>query len=587
MKIAESAFNPVPSPSIANPVVAFWFGVSLITPLYYGLISFFYATSSAYIVQDDARYHIVWLQRLIDPDLFPNDVMADYYSAIQGVGFRSFYSLAASVGIEPLAFAKIVPLLLALVATFYLFWVALYILPVPICGALTTIILNQNIWIRDDLSSASPRAFVYPLFAAFLYYLLRDSKVLCLVSLGLLSLFYPQMALVSVGILTLRLVRWDGLTPKLPKGGQEYRFWLVAAVMTGGALLLFSHQVAQQAGRLTSLAEMKAWPEFQPNGRGAYYGMPFLSFWFDGLSGLRFPLYPPIIWLGAMLPLVVWKVPRFFHKAFPLSKVITTDVRILGQLLVSSIGFFFLSHIIFPTLYLPSRYSFYSTRFLLIVASGVMLSLVMQCWVGWLIRQWRRWQRWSLFDFARIAVSVGFAIAVIVAPSIPPIFLKGQSWEVGQTQEIYDLIARSPKDSMTASLVREINDDIPAFSQRSVLVGREFALPYHVEFYSVMKQRAEDLVKAQYSPELADVQSFIETYSIDQWIVAKDFAESGYLDRQDWLINSSMRESVVQAEKRLEPNAIPALTRYLPTCAVLSTADAIVLDAQCLMKVQA
>ena len=586
MNIVESAFRPVSAASLSNPAVAFWFGVSFITPLYYGLISFFYASSSPYIVQDDARYHIVWLQRLVDPDLFPNDVMADYYSAIQGVGFRGFYGMAASVGIEPLAFAKIVPLLLALIATVYLFWVALFILPVPICGALTTIILNQNIWIRDDLSSASPRAFVYPLFAAFLYYLLQDSKGFCLVSLGLLSLFYPQMALVAVGVLTLRLVRWDGLAPKLPKRFQDYGFWLIALVMTGGALLLFSDQVAQRAGRLTSLAEMKAWPEFQPNGRGAYYGLPFLSFWFDGLSGMRFPLYPPIIWLGAMLPLVVWKVPRFFHKAFPLSKAVTADVRVLGQLFVSSMGFFFLAHIVFPALYLPSRYSFYSTRFLLTIASGVMLSLVMQCWVGWLVRQGQRWRRWSLLDFARVAVSVGFAIAVIIAPSIPPIFLKGQSWEVGKAQAVYDLIAQSPKDSMTASLVREINDDIPAFSQRSVLVGREFALPYHVKFYSVMKQRAEDLVKAQYSPELADVQSFIKTYGIDQWIVAKDFSESDYLDRQDWLVYSSMRASVVAAERRLGPDTKPALTKYLSTCAMLSTADTIVLDAHCLMKAQ-
>ena len=243
----KSAFQLVPS-SLKHRDVAFWFGVSFITPFYYGLISFFYANSSAYIVQDDARYHIVWLQRLIDPDLFPNDVMADYYSAIQGIGFRSFYALAASLGIEPLAFAKIVPLLLALVTTVYLFWTALLILPVPICGALTTILLNQNIWIRDDLISASPRAFVYPLFAAFLYYLLRDSKVLCLISLGLLSLFYPQMALVAVGMLTLRLIRWDGLRPRLPRRLRDYGFWLTASVVIGGALLLFSHQVAEQAG---------------------------------------------------------------------------------------------------------------------------------------------------------------------------------------------------------------------------------------------------------------------------------------------------------------------------------------------------
>ncbi|MEM6452781.1 MAG: hypothetical protein AAF703_20995 [Cyanobacteria bacterium P01_D01_bin.105] len=579
----RSAFQPVP-PSLSRRTVAFWFSVSFITPLYYGLISFFYANSSAYIVQDDARYHIVWLQRLIDPNLFPNDVMAEYYSAIQGIGFRAFYALAASFGIEPLTFAKIVPLLLALIATVYLFWIALFILPVPICGTLTTILLNQNIWIRDDLISASPRAFVYPLFAAFLYYLLRDAKILCLISLVLLSLFYPQMALVSVGILTLRLVRWDGIRPKLPQRIRDYSFWLSASLLTVGALLLFSHQVAEQAGRLTSLAEMRAWPEFQQGGRGEYFGLPFLSFWFDGLSGLRFPLYPPIIWLGAMLPLVVWKVPHFFHKAFPLSGAIAAEVRVLGQLLVSSLAFFFLSHIIFPALYLPSRYSFYSTRFVLIIASGVMLTLVMQCWVGWLARQWQRWRRWSGLDFVRVMVSVGFAIAVVVAPSIPSLFLNGQSWEVGEPASLYEFLAQTPKDTMIASLVREVNDDIPAFSQRSVLVGREFALPYHVNFYGEMRRRMRDLVTAQYSPDLSEVKAFIDSYGVDVWILANDFTETDYLAQQGWLLNSSESAAVVEARNSLDDRQ-PAITSAIPTCSSYTEAGLIVLEADCIAQI--
>ena len=579
----KSAFQPAPL-SLKHREVALWFGISFIAPLYYGLISFFYATSSAYIVQDDARYHIVWLQRLIDPDLFPNDVMAEYFGAIQGVGFRSFYSAAASLGIEPLAFAKIVPLFLALITTFYIFWVALFILPVPICGALATFILNQNIWIRDDLISASPRAFVYPLFAAFLYYLMRDAQIFWLISLGLLSLFYPQMALVSVGMLTLRLIRWDGLRPKLPKRLRDYGFWLIASLMTGGALLLFSHQVEQRAGQLTSLAQMKVWPEFQNYGRGAYFGRPFMSFWFNGLSGIRFPLYPPIIWIGAMLPLVVWKVPRFFGRAFPLSGAITAEVRVLGQLFVSSMGFFFLAHIIFPTLYLPSRYSFYSTRFALAIAAGVMLTLVMQCWLGWLVRKWQVWRQWRWSDFMRVAVSVGFAIAVIVAPLIPFVFLSGQGWEVGRPESLHDLLSKTPKDTMIASLVREVNDDIPAFAQRSVLVGREFALPYHVDFYGEMRRRMRDLVNAQYSPELSEVQKFIDFYGIDLWILSENFTNSDYLAQKDWLLNTLERSAVIEAINALEQGSVPALTRAIPACSSYTEASLIVLDASCIAR---
>jgi len=585
MNMIKSGFQPRSSaPALKEANVTFWFVISFITPLYYGLISFFYATSSTYVVQDDARYHIVWLQRLIDPDLFPNDFMADYYSAIQGIGFRAFYSAAAALGLEPLFFAKLVPLLLAMVATAYLFWVALFILPLPICGALTTFILNQNIWIRDDLSSASPRAFVYPLFSAFLYYLLKGNQLLCLVSLFILGLFYPQMALVGVGILTLRLVRWQGLKPKLPNRWKDYVVWMVALVMTGGTLLFFSHQVEAQAGRLTSLAEMRTWPEFQPGGRGEYFGLPFLSFWFDGLSGMRFPLYPPIIWLGAMLPLIVWKVPRFFYRAFPLSSSVTTQVQVLGQLFVASMSLFFLSHIIFPTLYLPSRYSFYSLRFVLVLATGVMLTLVLERWTNWLIGLTRTWKRLSAGEYVRVVLSVGFAITVLVAPSIPVLFLKGQSWEVGKPAGIYDLLAQTPKDTLVASLVREVNDNIPAFSQRSVLAGREFALPYHVDFYDEMMQRVRDLIAAQYSPDLAEVQAFIATYGVDKWIVDENFTDSDYLNAQTWWINSSAKASISDADNQIEKGVDPALSDAIPVCSEYSEAKIVVLDTQCISE---
>jgi hypothetical protein len=227
------------------------------TPLYFGLISLYHVASSGDLVQDDARLHIVWLHRLMDPSLFAGDPIATYYTAIQPIGFKGFYGLVAALGIDPVAFALVVPLILALVATVYLFWVALLILPVPMAGVLTTLLLNQNIWIKDDLISAAPRAFVYPIFSAFLYYLLRGSQVGILVTLLLLGLFYPQMMLVALGLLTLRLFQWRGLgwrglVPKLSRR-QDYGMWLVALLLTVGLLLLFSTQVGQQVGRLTTL----------------------------------------------------------------------------------------------------------------------------------------------------------------------------------------------------------------------------------------------------------------------------------------------------------------------------------------------
>lgn len=151
MKIEKYGLRPFDASyhfKISN--VDFWLVASFLSPLYFGIISLIYSTSSDYIVQDDARLHVVWLQQLVDPELFVGDAIAHYFQAIQPAGFKVLYGFVASLGVEPLMFSKVLPLLLALISTAYIFRVALLILPVPMCGVLTTLLLNQNIWIRDD-----------------------------------------------------------------------------------------------------------------------------------------------------------------------------------------------------------------------------------------------------------------------------------------------------------------------------------------------------------------------------------------------------------------------------------------------------
>lgn len=181
-----------------------------------------------------------------------------------------------------------------------------------------------------------------------------------------------------------------------------------------------------------------------------------------------------------------------------------------------------------------------------------------------------------------MGVSSGFAIAVLITPAIPYLFLGGQGWVVGVHPDVYKVVADSPKGSMVASLAREVNDNIPAFSERSVLVGREFALPYHVDFYDEMRQRALDLVAAQYSEELSVIQSFVEQYGVDIWIVAKDFSDAGYLYKQNWLVNSALQETVEMTDKRLKKGTEPALIALIPTCTIHEERDLFVLSADCI-----
>ncbi|MEL6931171.1 MAG: hypothetical protein AAFO95_21500, partial [Cyanobacteria bacterium J06600_6] len=137
-----------------------WLGISLLFACYYGICFYYFIFNHEYIVQDDARQHVVWLQRYIDPDLFPNDVIANYFSGLAPLGFKYLYLGAAKLGIEPILLAKLLPPILAVVTTVYIYLFTLQILPIPIAGFISSLLTNQLIWLNDDLVSSTARAFI-------------------------------------------------------------------------------------------------------------------------------------------------------------------------------------------------------------------------------------------------------------------------------------------------------------------------------------------------------------------------------------------------------------------------------------------
>src|SRR5262245_14716591 len=122
------------------------------------------AISTLYVVQDDARQHVFWMEQFRDPGLFPNDLIADYFRSVAPAGYTLFYRGAAALGISPLVFAKIVPLLLSALCAYFGYRLALVLFAQPFHAFFATAILISNLWLLDALSNATPRAFGYPLF---------------------------------------------------------------------------------------------------------------------------------------------------------------------------------------------------------------------------------------------------------------------------------------------------------------------------------------------------------------------------------------------------------------------------------------
>ncbi|MGK7908840.1 MAG: hypothetical protein AB4040_16650, partial [Synechococcus sp.] len=71
-----------PGTKWTSPHVRFWLLVSVLFGLGFSVMGLLEAFQVPYTIQDDARQHVFWMQRFIDPELFPSDPIADYYQSV-------------------------------------------------------------------------------------------------------------------------------------------------------------------------------------------------------------------------------------------------------------------------------------------------------------------------------------------------------------------------------------------------------------------------------------------------------------------------------------------------------------------------
>ena len=550
-----------------------WLSISILFALYFALVSLHYAFSQDYIIQDDVRIHIVWLQKFIDPELFPDNFLADYFIYFAPWGFKGVYWLGAKIGLEPLILAKLLPGVLGLITAVYVYFLSLEILPKPFCAFLSSLFITQLIWLNDDLISATPRAFIYPLFAAFLYYLAKQQLIPCLLVMFVQGLFYPQVLLVEMTILTLRVL---GVKRKkffqLTKGKQPYRWFILGLIGTAIAFVPFSQRSPEWSRVVTNL-EMQQLPEFNLYGRSYFYGVGWLKFIFAGDSGLCLPKFPPIVWAGFVFP---W----LLNKPLTTIKLITEKINILWQVVIASLLMFATAHLLLLKIHLPSRYTYHSLRLVLAIAYAIVVTTLLEIGIHWL----RQKKVFKLSEKITITLITLFAINVIVFPMIPHVFINWfQNWRVGETPAVYQYLAEQPKDIIVASLSNDANN-IPAFAHRSILVGEEFAFPYHPYYHQQIQQRAKDLITAQYTSEKETLLSFINRYSIDFILLDKTAFTPEYLQDKSWLVYSSWQNTTQKALKKFNNTNSFVLPSLIQSCSVVSTQQSYLLNTKCMIN---
>lgn len=636
--------------------------LSLAFSALYGGLALHQAFDGKFIVQDDARQHVFWMQRFINPHHFQDDLIADYFQSIAPIGYAAIYRLGAWLGIDPHLLNKLLPFGLGLLITYFAYRVTLRLLPVPLAGFSAALLLNQSLWLKDDLVSGTSRAFAFPLFLMVLDGLLIRSPKLLWTALALQGLICPSYALVSAGLLVVRALsiwmarQWQqhmmqrdrarsasstsemspnqgsarvidvfnplfkplfrrSLYQPLPQSSHQptreresaaapsilpmiqqrlYQESKRDLMLCGvGLIVIFVALLpvlflGQDFGPTVSIEIAKTMPEFLEGGRTNIFDRDWLDYWLFARGTNLIPrslLTPVTLILGLGLPIMLWKPMR---RRLLLASRVTTRIWILPQLVLASVGWFLLAHLALFKLHLPSRYTGHSFRIVIAIAAGIGATIVLakglECWQQ--LRLPSRSQPSQLSQPSqpmRLRSLLGAITVVVISglligyPLLVPEF-PANSYHRGKAPELYRFLQQQPIETRIASL-SETGDNIPTFAGRSILTGKEYAVPYHLGYYQAFRERLLQTITAQYSPDAETIRRFLATYRVQFWLVDRAAFQVDYLD-DSWL--KQYPEAVQPAVQNLRSGRALPIQTALDRCGAVQGDTWVLLKADCL-----
>ncbi|MGL5509227.1 MAG: hypothetical protein ACRDB1_06385, partial [Microcoleaceae cyanobacterium] len=174
-----------------------------------------------------------------------------------------------------------------------------------------------------------------------------------------------------------------------------------------------------------------------------------------------------------------------------------------------------------------------------------------------------------------IVITIGLLCYPLFVKQFPMV-----KYKMGHYPALYQFLATQPKDIMIASLQEEVNQ-LPSLTQRSILVGKEYAIPYHVGYYNQFRSKLLDVISAQYTADLTELKNIINKYDIDFWLLLQNDLTVEKLDKNDWLKDFPTTQIVLDS---LQQGNIPALAQVMPICTVFQDQGLVLVDTKCILK---
>ncbi len=498
--------------------------------------------SNRYLINDDVRQQIYWMERWRDPQLFQNDFLTNYAETYVPIGVKAIYRVA-SFWFDPLIFSNILTaILFVITAALWFAWGRVF--GDNLTAFLVVVVYFLFTGFQYQMNGGLSRGFVFPLMILYLLFVSQGRLFCAGVVLFVQTFFNPYVFLLCLFTQASIMVVKFGpdFFPKAFKAFhnvfQAMRFDHVRAffefdqqshnvrctkeelketipailkkllILNFPVILGVAFTVANvvwyqsSTGRLISWREMIGKSEYSELGRYQLY--PAASFFYElirpWIFNLSFPYWGPFAgWAMAFIVVAV-----FAYAALNYQPVIKwKGLNGLLLLIPVSLLLYILARLLLVKLFVPRRYIFSTLSIVYCIGFAVALRI--------------------LLEKIKITRSklYAFLLTLLVFACI-----KGRHVEIfdySNGSNLYKFIQTTPKNALIAGWP-EVMDNVMTFGERPAYVTFKLSHTWVEPYWSEVKKRTFDLLKAYYSSNPEEIRNFCKSNHIEYLVVrSQDF----------------------------------------------------------------
>lgn len=454
----------------------------------------FQALTSYWVINDDVRQQIFWMEQWRTAQLFPGDLLADYARSYVPWGVKSIYRLA-SPAVDPITFSKWLPGLLFVFLGWCLFRIGARLGSRGLAWFTVGVYWLMPFFL-DNLSGGLARAFAAPLLAFFCLCWLAASPWGLGLALLLQALFIPYIFLIGAAATVLawlagRSRRWPGVS---------WLNWghLLIVALGGGLVLLMNHQFnALGFGPLVSAGDMALHPEFTARGRFAIFPVPSI-FW-ELVSPWEFiaPFPEGGIIVGALGCAILFGVAAWGARRLDWQDL-KSRLQPFRYLLLASLLLYLLARVFLLKFFVPDRYLMYTLNLCYLLG----LALCLEAAAGKVSR-----------PRGRAAAAVAL-VAILAGLRLQGVGLQDYS----AYRPLYQALAQTPSAARIAGHPN-LMDNVITFAKRPAHATFELAHPWSQGYWQRLRPRLEDFFIAYYADDPQVVRDFCRKYGVSFLVV--------------------------------------------------------------------